>query len=216
MFLVTPAKTDARHTDTARRVLDVATELFFTNGYPATSVRQIMQACHVTAGSLYNHFGSKEDLLYAILMRSLDDSVASLLRAHGAAADNATAQLRALVGAISTFHSERQLEGLVSQTEWRHLPPERAADVLEQQKRIRRLFEDCLERGVTDGDFNLAAIGVDTDIAAKSILDLCINAGKWFRPAGRLDAAALARQHVELVTAMVGGARHPANDSDQT
>jgi AcrR family transcriptional regulator len=201
---VRSAKTDARHTDTARRVLDVATELFFTHGYPATSVRQIMQACNVTAGSLYNHFGSKEDVLYAILMRSLNDSVESLLRAHAAAADNATAQLRALVGAISIFHSERQLEGLVSQTEWRHLPPERAADVLEQQKRIRRLFEDCLQRGIADGEFTLAEVGVDTDIAAKSILDLCINAGKWFRPTGRLGAPALARQHVELVTQMVG------------
>ncbi|WP_344112965.1 TetR/AcrR family transcriptional regulator [Nocardioides humi] len=201
---MTTAKTDARQTDTARRILDVATELFFTNGYPATSVRQIMQACNVTAGSLYNHFGSKEDVLYAILMRSLDDSVASLLHAHRTADDNATAQLRALVGAISIFHSERQLEGLVSQTEWRHLPPERAADVLEQQKRIRRLFEGCLRRGIADGEFTLAAVGADTDITAKSILDLCINAGKWFRTHGRLSAPELARQHVELVTQMVG------------
>ncbi len=197
-------KTDARQTDTAQRILGVATELFFTNGYPATSVRQIMQACNVTAGSLYNHFGSKEDVLYAILMGSLHDSVEALLRAFEAADDNATAQLRALVRAISTFHSERQLEGLVSQTEWRHLPTERAVDVLAQQKRIRRLFETCLERGIADGEFTLASVSVDPDITAKSILDLCINAGKWFRPQGRLDSAELARQHVELVTQMVG------------
>ncbi|MCR1784114.1 TetR/AcrR family transcriptional regulator [Nocardioides carbamazepini] len=209
------AKTDARHTDTAQRVLDVATELFFTNGYPATSVRQIMQACHVTAGSLYNHFGSKEDVLYAILMRSLNDSVASLQQALRGADDNATTQLRALVGAISIFHSERQLEGLVSQTEWRHLPPERATDVLEQQKRIRRLFEECLERGIADGEFTLAAVGADTDITAKSILDLCINAGKWFRPTGRLGAADLARQHVELVTQMVGATPPRTTSSPQ-
>ncbi|WP_235738259.1 TetR/AcrR family transcriptional regulator [Nocardioides alcanivorans] len=197
-------KTDARQTDTAQRIRRVATELFFTNGYPATSVRQIMQACNVTAASLYNHFGSKEDLLHSILMSSLQDSVDSLLGAFASADDNATAQLRALVRAISTFHSERQLEGLVSQTEWRHLPAERAVDVLELQKRIRRLFETCLERGVADGEFSLAVVGADPDITAKSILDLCINAGKWFRTRGRLDASELARQHVELVTQMVG------------
>ncbi|MFJ9315529.1 TetR/AcrR family transcriptional regulator [Pimelobacter simplex] len=205
-------RSDRRQTDTAQRVRDMATQLFFTHGYSATSVRQIMQACHVTGGSFYNHFDSKEDLLYAILMGSLNDSVASLHHALATADDDATSQLRALVRAISTFHSERQLEGLVSQTEWRHLPAERAADVLEQQKRIRRLFESCLQRGIEDGDFTLAAAGVDPDITAKSILDLCINAGKWFRPEGRLDSAALARQHVELVTQMVGARREERDD----
>jgi AcrR family transcriptional regulator len=201
---MTVARRDARQTDTAERILDAATELFFTTGYTATSVRQIMRACNVTAASMYNHFASKEDLLYAILMRSLEDSVSSLRLALAAADDSATAQLQALVRAISTFHSERQLEGLVSQTEWRYLPPARAADVLRLQREVRRLFEDCLRRGVDTGEFMLTSVGVDTDIAAKSILDLCINAGKWFRPHGRLSSANLAQQHVQLVSQLVG------------
>ncbi|UNX56602.1 TetR/AcrR family transcriptional regulator (plasmid) [Georgenia sp. TF02-10] len=204
---MTAARRDARQTDTAERILHVATELFFVTGYPGTSVRQIMRACDVSAASMYNHFTSKEEVLYAILVRSLEDSLSSLRVASATADRDAEAQLRALVRAISTFHSERQLEGLVSQTEWRYLPPARAADVLALQREVRALFEECLSRGVESGEFALGAAGVDVEVAAKSILDLCINAGKWFRPHGRLGSADIARQHVELVACLVGAGR---------
>ncbi len=51
------------------RVLDSALELFSTQGYGATSMRQIAEACDQSVGNLYHHFGSKE----AIFQRLIDD-----------------------------------------------------------------------------------------------------------------------------------------------
>jgi AcrR family transcriptional regulator len=51
------------------RVLEVALELFSTQGYGATSMRQIAEACDQSTGNLYHHFGSKE----AIFQRLIDD-----------------------------------------------------------------------------------------------------------------------------------------------
>jgi AcrR family transcriptional regulator len=51
------------------RVLDVALELFSTQGYGATSMRQIAEACDQSTGNLYHHFGSKE----AIFQQLIDD-----------------------------------------------------------------------------------------------------------------------------------------------
>ncbi len=49
--------------------MEVALELFSTQGYGATSMRQIAEACEQSVGNLYHHFGSKE----AIYQRLIDD-----------------------------------------------------------------------------------------------------------------------------------------------
>ena len=50
-------------------VLDAALELFSTQGYGATSMRQIAEACDQSEGNLYHHFDSKEK----IYQRLIDD-----------------------------------------------------------------------------------------------------------------------------------------------
>lgn len=49
------------------RLLTAAMRLFATNGYAATSVRDILRAAGVTAPVLYYHFGNKEGLFLALV-----------------------------------------------------------------------------------------------------------------------------------------------------
>ena len=51
------------------KVLEAALELFSTQGYGATSMRQIAEVCGLSTGNLYHHFGSKE----AVFQRLIDD-----------------------------------------------------------------------------------------------------------------------------------------------
>ena len=54
---------------TRERILDVALDLFVTQGYDGTSLRQIAEQLGVTKAALYYHFESKEDILLALHMR---------------------------------------------------------------------------------------------------------------------------------------------------
>ena len=47
----------------ARDLTAAAVDLFYEQGAQATTVREITKACGLTAGALYNHFTSKEELL---------------------------------------------------------------------------------------------------------------------------------------------------------
>jgi len=50
------------------RLLEAARELFWVQGYEATSVAEILEKADVNSGSLYYHFpGGKEELLVAVL-----------------------------------------------------------------------------------------------------------------------------------------------------
>jgi AcrR family transcriptional regulator len=48
-------------------VLEAALELFSTQGYGATSMRQIAEACEQSVGNLYHHFGSKETIFQSLI-----------------------------------------------------------------------------------------------------------------------------------------------------
>jgi AcrR family transcriptional regulator len=58
--------------ETRRRILDTATALFAERGYAGTTIRDISERLGMTKGSLYYHFTSKEDLLFALLEPCFD------------------------------------------------------------------------------------------------------------------------------------------------
>jgi AcrR family transcriptional regulator len=49
------------------KVLEAALELFSTQGYGATSMRQIAEACDQSVGNLYHHFTSKEAIYQQLI-----------------------------------------------------------------------------------------------------------------------------------------------------
>src|SRR5215470_16876440 len=51
---------------TERRIIDAATEMFYERGYHGTTMREIAAGVGIKAGSLYNHFPSKQDILVRI------------------------------------------------------------------------------------------------------------------------------------------------------
>jgi len=52
---------------TRDKLIEVARELIYLQGYEATSVAEILEKADVNSGSLYHYFKSKEELLLAVL-----------------------------------------------------------------------------------------------------------------------------------------------------
>ena len=63
---------DKRTTDTRERIEEVALELWATQGFTATSLRDIAQALGVTKAALYYHFPSKAELARAVFQPFMD------------------------------------------------------------------------------------------------------------------------------------------------
>jgi AcrR family transcriptional regulator len=55
--------------DTKQKILDTAERLFGENGYSVTSLRQVITEAEVNLAAVHYHFGSKEDLLDAVVLR---------------------------------------------------------------------------------------------------------------------------------------------------
>ncbi|MGB3161235.1 TetR/AcrR family transcriptional regulator [Carnobacterium sp.] len=57
-------------------ILQASLELFSVKGYSNTSTRDIAKAANVAEGTIFKHFGSKENLLYATLIPLLKHTLA--------------------------------------------------------------------------------------------------------------------------------------------
>lgn len=53
---------------TRHAILDAAYSLFLEQGYAATTMRQIAQRAHLTAGGIYNHFTGKEEIYNVLIL----------------------------------------------------------------------------------------------------------------------------------------------------
>lgn len=61
-----------RKEETLRRIEQAGWRLFTTNGYEATSTREIAEAADIAAGTLFNYFPEKRALLIHLLQRRID------------------------------------------------------------------------------------------------------------------------------------------------
>jgi AcrR family transcriptional regulator len=57
---------------TRERIEEKADDLFYENGFEATSFADIAEAVGISRGNFYHHFRSKDDILDAVISRRLD------------------------------------------------------------------------------------------------------------------------------------------------
>ncbi|MEP7379162.1 MAG: TetR/AcrR family transcriptional regulator, partial [Chloroflexota bacterium] len=117
-------------TETPRRqqIEDAASTLFRERGYAATSVRDIAHALDMQGGSLYAHVASKEDVLWAIVVRAADRFNAEV--GPIATSDRTAARkLRKMIRAHVAVVTNAQKDAAVFLDEWRFLSPERRATI---------------------------------------------------------------------------------------
>lgn len=65
-----PSKADAEHL--SERIVDTASELFFTLGYGATTVEAVAQGARVSKRTLYHRFENKSALFGAVVHRTIE------------------------------------------------------------------------------------------------------------------------------------------------
>ena len=182
-------KTPTRAEATRRVVLTVASDLFATKCFEATSMRDIAAAADLMSGSLYYHFASKEEMYVAVQ----DASVSKIYDAVEAAIATVDDPWKRLEGAAIAH-----LGALLDRSGFRVLvtpmfPPGLAPAVLQKLVAQRDRFERMIEPAIAA--LPLPA-GTDRHIFQKHYLGAINWVGVWYDPDGPLEPAQIARQIV--------------------
>ncbi|MBM3644809.1 MAG: TetR/AcrR family transcriptional regulator [Alphaproteobacteria bacterium] len=190
----------------AEAIRAAAFSQFAERGFPGVTVRDIMQACGLTQGALYNHFKSKDELLHDIVT-STQVELERLCRAAVAEAGaDPRARLAAFIRTFVTRHCRLRVEALVANREVSWLDGERAADVRRSRRAIRDILVKILEEGTASGAFDPPRIDGKRELRAiaMGLLDQCTHISMWYGPGGRLDEEQMARLYGEMALRAVG------------
>ena len=130
----------ARGTRPANRrelILEAAAELFYRDGYVAVGMSDIADAVSIGPSALYRHFGSKQELLGAVVLGSVEQLYADL--ADVAAGDLASTLARAAL--------QHRRAGMTWRREVRYLSGAARAEFRERARAVRvRTAELLAER----------------------------------------------------------------------
>jgi len=208
-----PAKAAATGERDARPSIEAiraaAFQQFAERGYPVVTVRDIMKACGLTQGALYNHFKSKDELLHDIITSTQAELERQCLQAVTEAGADPQAQLRAFVRVYVMRHCRLRVEALVANREIGWLDSERVSDIRRSRRAIRDILVGILKAGIDKGVFDPPSIDGRRDLKAMAmaLLDQCTHISMWYIPGRQLDEAQMATLYAEMALGSVGAVR---------
>jgi AcrR family transcriptional regulator len=91
-----------------QELIDAATRLFMENGYEQTAVSDIVREVDVAQGTFYYYFGSKEDILEAVIERDmayLEENVRQIMHKEDV---NAALKLNAIINSVIGISASRK------------------------------------------------------------------------------------------------------------
>ncbi|MEV5177227.1 TetR/AcrR family transcriptional regulator [Streptomyces flaveolus] len=161
---------------TRDRILRVAAEIFAEKGYHGTGVAELGDAAGIRRGALYYHIGSKEDLLYDLSKRHVEEA---LERGRKVVESDLRPieKLRALVREHLAALVARRSEVTVVMREMHALTGDRAERLKQLRDAHQNLFRQVLEEGVEEGVFRSC-----DSVTVLAILGMLNWTYVWFDP----------------------------------
>lgn len=178
---------------TAEAIEREAIDLFYKQGFQATSLRQIANRVGIQVGSLYNHISSKGDLLYRIIECVMLDALEEQRAAAGAG--DVVERVRDLVYHHVRFHGERAQEVFIGHSELRSLSRAQRTRIQALRTEYERLFQQELEDGIGQGKF----LPVDVKVVTYGVMAMATWVPSWYSSRGRLSLEGIADVYARLV-----------------
>lgn len=175
-------------------IVNQAATLMRSLGYAGLSLKTLANKMEVTEPALYYYFNSKEDLLYAILNQTVEETLASteeLVRQQTPAVVKLQHLLlsfaRLIVDRLPMFTTYFQDKGYLSK--------ERVEEISKSERHFVQLIIDVIEQGKKSGECRLEQ---DSLIVAFAMIGAVAWAYKWYSPEGRLSPEQLCQQVVQV------------------
>ncbi len=115
-----------------KEILDQSLDLFIHKGFPGTSVRDIAAAVHSSPALLFHYFGSKDDILIALLAMAMGgvQSANSMLSGEGTPIEQFDSIARMIFESFSNCPESAPLFLLVHQVAIFDSMPEKAKEII--------------------------------------------------------------------------------------
>jgi AcrR family transcriptional regulator len=181
---------------TAKSLLVAARDLFVLNGYAAVSMREIALKLGINAGAIYNHFPSKQEILFRLLEDHMLDLLEqwNILEVERSKLSDLLI-LRMFVNFHINFHIDKSKEVFLSYMELRSLDRRNFSKI----SKLRDEYESILQNILVLGKNNKNLDFDDSQITTKAILGTLSSLSHWYHQKGRLGAEDIRKIYWHLI-----------------
>ncbi len=191
-------KTGSNAQDTLRALQLAGLLRLYKQGYAGMTLRELASDVGIQAGSIYNHFANKQELLFDVLSLVLTELLDEL-KAKLEGAENPHSALMAFIECHVVFHSDRRREVQISTSELRSLAPENYREIVKLRDQYENQLLSILEWGRQDGYWG----EMDFKIATKMILGMMTSVGVWYRQDGAVEQSGIVDIYKSMIYSLL-------------
>ena len=152
-------------------------------GYAATSIQDVADQFDFTKAAFYYYVKNKEELLYEILLQTLQETVDRISRIAKRRGLAPAAKLDAIVRCYVELMADRPAVFSVYFQERAHLSPEHHQIVTELERQLLAMIQTVYRQGSRTGELQ----NLNPTVAVFGVLGACFWVYKWYRADGRLN-----------------------------
>lgn len=170
---------------TSDEIRRVALDMFSAQGYDGTSIRDIADGVSIRGSSMYNHFASKEAILWDLCSRALDRLHETWQEAESRLPPSATPleRLTAFVSSDVRYHAESRQEAVIINAQLGRLDAAHRAFAVKRRADYEAILTDIVHQCVGAE----RAAEPSTRMTVYAILQMAAAVANWYRPDGPLD-----------------------------
>ena len=183
----------ARGPITADTLVVAAARLFRQRGYAATTTRQLSEVVGLQRASLYHHIRTKEDLLFEICVRSLNNIISAVRASVGDAAH--PDRLPALIDTHLQLALQDQDMHATMLIELNQLSPTRRATIVAMRSEYETIIRDEIRAGQK-------ARRLRQDLSARHLTLALLNLLNWTIFWYQEDSAETPRELAQMLTTL--------------
>lgn len=187
--------------DTRQEILDAAALAWSRDGFEGVGLAEIAKQVGIRAPSLYNHFKSKNEILFTLLGELGKNFHAIILEQLEQAGDKPADRLAAMLRQYVLYELDHIAVMPLVNSFFEVKPgfdkalrPAQRQAVIQFHREVVDMLRDILEAGKEAGDFEFA----DAKTVSFALLGMAETPLYWFKPDGQLQATDIADRIVEL------------------
>lgn len=180
------------------RILEEARELFFQQGYEATTLDAIAERLHVTKPFIYSYFKNKSEILNGICHIGISRSLAALDEALASGLPPRE-MLRLIIEEVTSIILANQKYIVVYLREEKNLERKEARHLMDLRKEFSVRLAKLLEAGTQAGEFDVD----DALLTAVSIGGMITWIATWYRPRGHWSPTEVNMHMIKKVERLV-------------
>ncbi|MGK2945594.1 MAG: TetR/AcrR family transcriptional regulator [Desulfuromonadales bacterium] len=175
-------------------ILKEAARLFREKGYIASNLRELAKRAGIQGGSLYHHFGSKQDILFQLMDNTMTDMVTSLSTLLAETTDPEE-KLRRLLRFHISYTVCGPDETYITDDELRNLNADNYLQIIAKRDAYQKLFEEVFQGGCQQKGWMV----VDYKLVARAAIQMGTGVASWYRPGGPMSIDQISEHYAELL-----------------